>query len=650
MTGEAKSDGSSGRSVLVIDDDRDFADSLATLLRLEGYAVATAYSASEALSLLAEFPASVALVDIRLGQGSGVELVGALRALKPDLAAIMMTAYASVDTAVRALQEGAYDYLCKPFFTDDLLATLGRCFERRRLLREQDSAEAAMRAWNRELETANARLNQILDNSPSAIALKDLEGRYLLTNGKFDDWFDTGRDGLAERWRGAALVSDTKVLARGRAVSQDIEVEHADGSAHALLVTKFRVADGEGQPLGVGTIATDVTEQRQAEQHLRQAQRMEAIGQVTGGVAHDFNNLLAVIIGNLRLLQEQLDERSDGAELLREALDASKAGAELTGRLLAFGRGQALQPRLTDLNALIASVKRMLGRTLGEDIAIRLDLASDLKSIVIDRGQLEASLLNLAINARDAMPGGGELLIGARNVSLDESEARARPNLVPGAYVVLSVVDSGLGMDPEVQRSAVQPFFTTKAPGQGSGLGLSMVYGFVTQSKGHFALTSTVGQGTSVSLYLPASEARAAADEDANADAGEALDGLARGARVLVVEDQPSVRRLMRRLILRLGYEVVEAADGPEALAALEAQPGIDILFTDIVLPGELDGVMLGRKALAAYPQLRVVHTTGYAADNPVLGRLDESVSILLRKPVQIEELSRALRSAMERT
>lgn len=649
MNDEGKSERGAARTVLVIDDDRDFADSLATLLRLEGYGVATAHSAGEAVSRLAEVPASVALIDIRLGSGSGVQLVGELRAVKPDVEAIMMTAYASVDSAVEALQEGTYDYLCKPFLTEDLLATLGRCFERSRLLREREAAEAAMRAWNRELETANARLNQVLDNSPSAIALKDLEGRYLLTNGKFDDWFGEGADGLAERRRGTELVSDAEVLAQSRAVSQEVEVELADGSSHALLITKFKVADRSGRSLGVGTIATDVTEQRQAEQHLRQAQRMEAIGRVTGGVAHDFNNLLAVIIGNLRLLQEQLDERSEGAELLREALDASKAGAELTGRLLAFGRGQALRPELTDLAGLIGSVKRMLERTLGEDIAIRLDLQSGLKPVVIDRGQIEASLLNLAINARDAMPDGGELLITAHNASIDEAMAQSLPNLAnlkPGAYVVLSVVDTGVGMDPEVLRSAIQPFFTTKAPGQGSGLGLSMVYGFVTQSKGHLELASSLGQGTSVFLFLPASESRAVAD----AEAGEALEGLGRGERVLVVEDQPSVRRVIRRLILRLGYEVVEASDGQEALALLEESPGIDILFTDIVLPGELDGVMLGRAARAAHPDLRVVHTTGYAADNPLLGVVDESVSSLLRKPVQIEELSRALRSAVVRS
>jgi PAS domain S-box-containing protein len=789
----------SARHILVVDDDRDLADSLAQLLRLEGYAVETAYSVDAAIEAIERHAIAVALVDIRLGQGNGVQLIRELQARRPEVVVILMTAYASVDTAVQAIQEGAYDYLCKPFFTEDLLATLQRCFERSKLLKEREQAEAAVRARNRELKALNLqlghilrsvqflarctsaralcqqllsamvgllqarggafylqdgealrmvaadggeyakviflppdresvrealtrerpivgqghaqivfplfesrgsllgalfihddksrqfsqqtielsqilasfgaeaiqaaqaaeslaesqeRLSKIIENSPSAISLKDLEGRYLLTNGKFDDWFGARSapddEELPGRDRAAAeFVPDSAVLASEVAVNREIEVTLIDGAKHSILVTRFPVFDSAGNPVGVGTIGTDITDQRLAEHRLRQAQRIEALGQLTGGIAHDFNNLLSVILGNLRLLHEETVGQPGVQGLLEEALDATKAGAELTSRLLAFGRGQTLRPQMTDIRALVLDMSRMLERTLGEGVAIRLELAPALWHAEIDRNQLKASLLNVAINGRDAMPNGGELVIGAHNASFDENDVQSRPDTAPGKYVVLSVSDCGEGMPPDVLRKAIQPFFTTKEPGQGSGLGLSMVYGFLKQSKGNLELVSEVGQGTTVSLLFPASTASAtirATGESA------APNGAGQGERVLVVEHQPSVRRVTRRLLTRLGYEVLEAADGQSALRILEENDDIDVLFTDIILPGETNGVMLGREALAANPDLRVIYTTGCAVDSSAIGqRLQDATTILLHKPVQVEALSQALRSVLER-
>jgi CheY-like chemotaxis protein len=274
-------------------------------------------------------------------------------------------------------------------------------------------------------------------------------------------------------------------------------------------------------------------------------------------------------------------------------------------------------------------------------------LASDPWHAEIDRNQLRTSLLNIAINARDAMPNGGELVISAHNASLDENDVQSRPEVSPGRYVVLSVRDCGEGMPPDVLRKAIQPFFTTKEPGQGSGLGLSMVYGFVKQSKGNMELVSEVGQGTTVSLFFPASTtfatSRATKESAAPTGAG-------RGERILVVEDQPSVRRTTRRLLTRLGYEVLEAADGQSALRALEEHDDVAVLFTDIILPGETNGVMLGREALAAHPDLRVIYTTGYAIESPSIRQhLQDATTVLLYKPVEVEELSQALRSVLER-
>ena len=789
----------STRDILVVDDDQDLANSLAQLLRLEGYTVETSYSSQAAIEAIKQHAIAVALVDIRLGQGDGVQLIRELQAHRPDVVVILMTAYASVDTAVQAMQEGAYDYLCKPFFTEDLLATLQRCFERSKLLSEREEAEAAVRARNRELkalnlqlghilrsvqslarctgaralchellsatvqllqarggafylqegealrivaadggEFANAiflppdresvrealtrerpiagqdhaqivfplfesrgsllgalfvyedrssqfsqqtvelgqilasfgaeaiqaaqavenlaesqeRLSKIIENSPSAISLKDLEGRYLLTNGKFDDWFGArsapGNAELPDRDRaGAEFVPDSAILASDVAVNREIEVTLIDGAKHSILVTRFPVFDSDGNPVGVGTIGTDITEQRLAEHRLRQAQRIEALGQLTGGIAHDFNNLLSVILGNLRLLHEETAGQLEVQDLVEEALDATKAGAELTSRLLAFGRGQTLRPQMTDLRALVRDMSRMLERTLGEGITIRLELASDLWHAEIDRNQLRTSLLNIAINARDATPNGGELVISAHNASLDENDVQSRPEVSPGRYVVLSVRDCGEGMPPDVLRKAIQPFFTTKEPGQGSGLGLSMVYGFVKQSKGNMELVSEVGQGTTVSLFFPASTTLATSRATKESAAPT---GAGRGERILVVEDQQSVRRTTRRILTRLGYEVLEATDGQSALRTLEEHDDVAVLFTDIILPGETNGVMLGREALAAHPDLRVIYTTGYAIESPSIRQhLQDATTVLLYKPVEVEELSQALRSVLER-
>lgn len=789
--------------IMVVDDDHDLADSLAQLLKLEGYTVATAYSAEAAVMNVKQRPVAVALVDIRLGRADGVGLIGALKTCNPEIVVIMMTAYASIDTAVQALQEGAYDYLCKPFLTNELLTTLQRCFERVRLFKEREEAEAAVHARNLELRVLNLqlskivrnmqtlgrcgtvrtlgeellsgvvellessggafyvrdgdvlrlvasrsdghtqainlrpdvessesfradpvvsghdgtqvvfplfdvhdallgallvrgrvngvfsqqavelaqilvsfgeeairaveaaenlaeseeRLRKIIKNSPSAIALKGLNECYLLTNDQFDDWF---RICIAQEdieavkgepqdcdHAAAELVPDAEVLAHGHAVSCESEITLSDGAKHSILMTRFQVVDGVGQPVGIGTIATDTTEQRLAEQRLRQAQRLEALGQLTGGIAHDFNNLLSVILGSLRILEDRTIGQTDVQEHLEEALDATKAGAELTSRLLAFGRGQMLLPEVTDLRMLVVDFSQVVKRTLGGGIIVRLELPSDLWHAELDRNQLRTGLLNIAINARDAMPDGGELVIGAQNVVVDQSDIRSRPDLAPGDYVVLSTKDSGGGMSPDVLRKAIQPFFTTKGLGQGTGLGLSMVYGFVKQSKGHMELTSKVGEGTTVSLFLPAggNGDLVSSERESVTPAGEG-----KGERILVVEDQPSVRRVTRRLLMHLGYEVLEASDGRSARKILDENSDIDVLFTDIVLPGKTNGVMLGREALAAYPDLHVIYTTGYAVDSPAIRQhLKDSTTVLLHKPVQAEILSRALRSVLER-
>jgi PAS domain S-box-containing protein len=388
-------------------------------------------------------------------------------------------------------------------------------------------------------------------------------------------------------------------------------------------------------------VARDITQRKLTEEKLRQAQKMEAIGQLTGGVAHDFNNLLAVVLGNLELLDEELDEREDLRDLVRRALEAADRGAMLTQRLLAFSRRQPLQPKSTDLNQLVLNMTDLLRRTLGETIQIKTVLANDLLPTLIDPTQFETALLNLALNARDAMPKGGTLTIETANRWLDEDYARTQLYyLRTGQYVMLAVSDTGIGMPREVLEHAFEPFFTTKEIGKGSGLGLSMVYGLVRQSGGYINIYSEIGKGTTVRIYLPWAQASMVAV----AEAQEAEANLPRGnaETILVVEDDAHVRQLAVSMLSSLGYHTLEAENASMALKILDEQPRVTLLFTDIVLPGGIDGVELAREARHRYPGLKVLFTSGYTESAQIDNDLGDGIE-LLAKPYRKNNLASKL-------
>jgi CheY-like chemotaxis protein len=363
---------------------------------------------------------------------------------------------------------------------------------------------------------------------------------------------------------------------------------------------------------------------------------MEAIGQLTGGIAHDFNNLLQVIMGNLEVLQRRdLVENDVAKRLVAAAARGAERAATLTQRLLAFARRQPLNPKPLDVNALVAGMSELLHRSLGEGIVIQTVLATGLWRVAVDANQLESALLNLAVNARDAMPSGGRLTIETENAHLDEAHASAQ-EAKAGDYVSIAVTDTGTGMSRDVLQKAFEPFFTTKDFGKGSGLGLSQAYGFMRQSGGHVKIDSEVGSGTTVRLYLPriADEADAIPAVDAEALPRGSIDRL-----ILVVEDDPEVRAHAVTMLRELGYGVVEAMDGRSALGILEATPDIAMMFTDVGLPG-MNGRELADEARKRRPGLRVLFTTGYARDAIVhTGRLDAGVE-LLTKPFTYAALS----------
>ncbi|TAK56581.1 MAG: PAS domain S-box protein [Gammaproteobacteria bacterium] len=381
---------------------------------------------------------------------------------------------------------------------------------------------------------------------------------------------------------------------------------------------------------------------RESEERLRQSQRLETAGQLTGGVAHDFNNLLTVIIGNAGLLQESFGAHDERRHLVEMIGAAAERGAELTQRLLAFARRQALAPRAVDAGGLLSGMADLLRRTLGEHIEIEVRPGAATWPVLVDPGQLENALLNLAINARDAMPGGGRLTIEAANAELDEDYVSRHADARPGAHVMLAVSDTGVGIAPENLARVFEPFYTTKPRGKGTGLGLAMVYGFIRQSGGHVNIYSEPGSGTTVRIYLPR------ADEVAANEPTRPVPEVVGGTEtVLLVEDDAPVREFARSQLLALGYRVLEAPDGPRALEVLRVHDDIDLLFTDVVMPGGMNGAQLASAARELRPGLRVLYTSGYT-ENAILhhDRLDAGVQ-LLSKPYRSADLARKLREAL---
>jgi PAS domain S-box-containing protein len=389
-------------------------------------------------------------------------------------------------------------------------------------------------------------------------------------------------------------------------------------------------------------VAEAIAERKHAEEALRQSQKMEAVGQLTGGIAHDFNNLLTGIIGSLDLLQVRL-RQGRTAEIDRyvaAAQGASKRAAALTHRLLAFSRRQTLDPKQTDVNRLVIGMEELIRRTVGPQIAVEVVTAGGLSSTLIDSSQLESALLNLCINARDAMPEGGRITIETANKWLDERAAKER-DLPPGQYLSLCVTDTGTGMTPDVIARAFDPFFTTKPIGQGTGLGLSMVYGFVRQSGGQVRIYSEVGHGTTMCLYLPRHYGSSA--ESVAADAPATSAQARTGKTVLVVDDEPSVRMLVTEVLEELGYVSIEASDGPAGLRMLQSDMRVDLLVTDVGLPGGINGRQLADAARTTRPDLRVLFITGYA-ENAIIGNGQLAPNMgVLTKPFVMETLARRI-------
>lgn len=504
-------------------------------------------------------------------------------------------------------------------------------------------------------------LRQIADASPSLISYVNADEIYEFVNLKYINWYGKpaaeiiGRSVKElhgeEEYR--TLKPSIDQALSGKRVEFETELDDLESNPRYVQGYLIPDIDETGRVNGYTVVTTDLTDLKRREEELHQSQKMEALGQLTGGVAHDFNNLLAIIEGNLSLLTEYLGEDGEistdkAQKMVKTALNASRRGAQLTHRLLAFSRKQVLEPKMLDLNEVVRGLESMLGRTLSETIDLRITLAGGNWKARADVSQLESAILNFVLNAQDAIEGEGRLTIKTTEEHFDQAWTDGGSEIAAGDYVVLEVSDTGRGMEPNVLDKVFEPFFTTKGVGKGSGLGLSMVYGFARQSGGHVAITSAPGEGTTIKLYLPRGDDEEAAPEPVR-PAPPRREG-AGGETILVVEDDKEVLRVVVQMLELRGYRVVEAEDGKTALGIYDKRGPFDLLLSDVILSGGMTGPEIAKTLVEISPGLKVLYMSGYTENAMArLGHLGTSEQ-LIRKPFSSNDLAAKVREILAAT
>jgi|HubBroStandDraft_6_1064221.scaffolds.fasta_scaffold00376_13 two-component system cell cycle sensor histidine kinase/response regulator CckA len=587
----------------------------------------------------------VVLSDYGIPGWSGIEAFQLLKRSGKDVPFILVTGSLGEEAAVDLIKDGVDDYILK-----DRLARLPSAIHR--VLREKTSREERERALQA-VQASEARTRRLVDSNIIGIAIGDIAGKLLDANGAFLKLLGCTLEELLAgdmRWdtitpaeyRESDERAAEQLKTTGIASPWEKEFVRKDGGRVSVLIGATTLVGGDGS-LECVSFVLDLSERKELEQQLRQAQKMEAIGLLAGGIAHDFNNLLGVIIGWSEVFEDRLAE---GDPLRPKAEQIKKAGqraASLTRQLLAFSRRQVLEPTVLDLGAVVTDTSKMLQRLIGDDIELVTILTPDLGRVRADKGQVEQVVMNLAVNARDAMPEGGKLTITIASAELDEVTIRQHPEANSDTYIMLQVSDTGCGMDPETQLRIFDPFFTTKGIGKGTGLGLSTVYGVVKQSGGYISVHSELGRGTSFKIYLPRvdeSIGNASPDDDAE----KSLMG---SETILLVEDADALRELACELLEDAGYTVLAAANSMEAIQLAEKHNGsIQLLLTDVVMPG-MGGMKLAEQMTRIHPGIKVLYVSGYTDDAIAHhGVLDSGVA-LLQKPFTKNSLTSKLREVL---
>ena len=585
--------------LLLVDDEPDILVALEDLFE-DAYRVVAAPSGREGLAHLRTLgDVAVIVSDQRMPEMTGDAFLAEARKIS-DAQAILLTGYADLSSVTSALNRGGIvGYASKPWEPDGLRALVATAAEQHRL--------------KRALQQERALLRGLMAHLPAAIAVKDRDGRYLRINARKAEALGLPAEAAVGRTE-AELGGTGQPEAEERAVAERQTVEVLDerqteAGPQWLETSVVPVPDGDGDIAHLVVLERDVTDEKLAEMHLRQSDKLRALGTLAGGVAHDFNNLLTAIIGSLELAARRLGDERAVRRYLDNASLAAQKGAGLTQRLLGFSRQtESRGAQVTDLAVLLQETRDLVERTLGASIRILWNVAPDLWTAAIEPDQFELALLNLTVNARDAMPEGGDIVVSAENLTL--SDPPAGLDLPAGDYVRVSVRDTGQGMSPEVLARVLEPFFTTKPLGKGTGLGLPMAYGFAQRSGGALEICSEAGQGADVRIYLPRAGA-AQGDEARGDEPPGATASVGAGRRVLVVDDEPAVRSVTAGFLRDCGYEVVEADGAAEALERLEAAEPIDLALVDFAMPG-LNGVEFAKRARPLRPSLPIILLTGY--------------------------------------
>jgi PAS domain S-box-containing protein len=650
-------------TILIVDDEPDNRFALSHVLAELEQKIVEAASGEDALRFLLREECAVILLDANMPGLDGYATAELIRRRERSrhIPIMFVSAIDKDDEHIaRAYAMGAVDYVFKPVdpvILRSKIAVLVDLYLKNEAVRRQAQLERVLQEENlrirqekleaeRQLRQIEERQTAIVRSLPIALYSARLKGRFsgprFVSEGmaqaigfpaaRFVEDPDLWPERIHPEDRERVLADVVAIQASG-GMSAEYRWVCADGSHRWFLDRAVLIRDHDGHPQEIFGSCLDITDRRQIEQQLFQAQKMEAVGQLTGGIAHDFNNMLTVVIGNLDALARALRGTGRNFGRAEMALTGALSCAELTRRLLAFARRQPLQASPVHLGQMCRNVAKLLGRTLGERICIEIRDESNLWHVLADPAQVESSLINLAVNARDAMTDGGTLTIETSNVTSYGGDA----DIPPGDFVLLSVADTGVGMTAEVLERAVEPFFTTKNLGHGTGLGLSMVYGFVKQSGGHVKIESAPNRGTRVKLYLPRSDATVQPAE-VTADA-ESADVSGRDRTILLVEDDAGVRAVTAAMLKELQFTVIEADNGSHALDIVDREPDIDLLFTDIVMPG-MNGFELGRLARERRPQLPVLYATGYAASYTA----PEKGADVLAKPYREADLLTKLR------
>ena len=653
--------------ILVADDDPRNLLAMAEMLREPGYEIVRAQSGEEALRHVLKEDFAVILLDVQMPRIDGYEVAALVRGRPRSSRTpiIFLTAYQKDELHVfRGYTAGAVDYVFKPIepvvlkSKVDIFVDLYRKTEEIRRQAEQERQllleNLRVRGEKLQAEQALRRREEhqslVLRSLPIALytAAVGEDHRRLRFTGDgveritgfpaerfLEDGFWMSRLHADDR---ARVLPQLAALLDAGSARLEYRWRCAGDTERHVFDQAVLIRDDAGSPREIFGMWLDITERKELERSLLHASKLEAVGRLTGGIAHDFNNMLSVVIGSLDLLEKSLQGDETAKRRARMALEGALRCADLTNRLLAFSRRQPLEASLVDLRELVPGMLELLRRTLGEGIALSFECADGPWPVLVDRSQLEAVLVNLAVNARDAMPDGGRLTISLEDCPADGSAHKGEPQ---GPFIAISVADTGCGMPPEVLERVFEPFFTTKEIGKGTGLGLSMAYGFATQSGGRIEIDSREGAGTRVRLLLPRVPASEVPRPDAGAEPAEPPAG--RGESVLVVEDDAEVRRVTLSTLETLGYSAIEAEDGRAALALIERTAGIRLVFTDVNMPGGMTGIELAREVRARWPDIGVLLTSGHlSADSGLDG------AEVLRKPYRADELARRLRVMLD--